>query len=152
MPIKIYWKNMNILIKKGIETGLISFDAEQKYITYIHQNKKRNYNNPEEKVQAEAFLQLIFDYGYPVEHIKQFVSVTIGSSIREADIVVYSDKEHNKPHIVVECKHSNVSDQEFSQAIEQAGSYAYALAGTIKYLWVTSGIKNESFLIDILQN
>jgi len=148
MSIKIYWKNMNILIKKGIETGLISFDAEQKYITYIHQNKKRNYNNPEEKVQAEAFLQLIFDYGYPVEHIKQFVSVTIGSSIREADIVVYSDKEHTKPHIVVECKHSNVSDQEFSQAIEQAGSYAYALAGTIKYLWVTSGIKNESFLIN----
>ena len=139
---------MNNLIEKGIEKGLISFDTAKKYITYIHQNKKRNYNNPEEKVQAEAFLQLIFDYGYPVEHIKQFVSVTMGSSTREADIVVYNDEKHTQPHIVVECKHSDVSDQEFNQAIEQAGSYAYALSGTIKYLWVTSGIKNESFLID----
>lgn len=148
MPIKTYWKNMNNLIEKGIETGLICFDAEQKQITYIHQNKKRNYTNPEEKVQAEAFLQLIFDYGYPVEHIEQFVSVTMGSSTREADIVVYNDERHTQPHIVVECKHADVSDQEFNQAIEQAGSYAYALSGTIKYLWVTSGIKNESFLID----
>jgi len=139
---------MNNLIEKGIKKGLISFDTTKKYITYIHQNKKRNYNNPEEKVQAEAFLQLIFDYGYPVEHIEQFVSVTMGSSTREADIVVYNDEEHTQPHIVVECKHSDVSDQEFNQAIEQAGSYAYALSGTIKYLWVTSGIKNESFLID----
>ena len=139
---------MNKLIEKGIEKGLISFNAEQKQITYIHQNKKRNYTNPEEKVQVEAFLQLIFDYGYPVEHIKQFVSVTMGSSTREADIVVYNDEKHTQPHIVVECKHADVSDQEFNQAIEQAGSYAYALSGTIKYLWVTSGIKNESFLID----
>lgn len=34
------------LIAEGIKKGLISFDEEQKFITYIHQNKKRNYTNP----------------------------------------------------------------------------------------------------------
>lgn len=34
------------IIQQGIEKGLISFDAEKKSITYIHQGKKRNYNNP----------------------------------------------------------------------------------------------------------
>ncbi len=41
------------LIDTGIEKGLIRFDEDKNFITYIHQNKKRNYNNPEEKVQAD---------------------------------------------------------------------------------------------------
>lgn len=47
---------MNI-IEQGIEQGFIKFDEEKKNIYYIHQNdKRRNYNNPEEQVQAEAYL------------------------------------------------------------------------------------------------
>lgn len=136
------------LIEQGIKKGLISFDEERKKITYIHQGKTRNYTNPEEQVQAEAFLSLVLSYNYPVEQIQQFVSVTMGSSVKEADIVVYNDEEWTKPHIVVECKKADVSELEFIQAIEQAAAYAYALAGTIKYLWVSSGIKNEYFLVD----
>ncbi len=41
-----------------------------------------NFNNPEEKVQAEAFIGLVLEFGYPVENIKQFVSVTMGSEKR----------------------------------------------------------------------
>ena len=44
------------LIDTGIEKGLISFDEERNFITYINQNKKRSYSNPEEKVQAETFI------------------------------------------------------------------------------------------------
>ncbi len=136
------------IIDKGIQKGLISFDEERKKITYLHQGKTRNYSNPEEQVQAEAFLKLVLSYNYPVERIQQFISVTMGSSVKEADIVVFNDDECTKPHIVVECKKTEVSELEFIQAIEQAAAYAYALSGTIKYLWVTSGIKNEYFLID----
>jgi type I restriction enzyme M protein len=136
------------IIEKGIQKGLISFDEERKKITYIHQGKTRNFNNPEEQVQAEVFLKLVLSYSYPVERIKQFVSVTMGASVKEADIVVYNDDECTKPHIVVESKKADVSELEFIQAIEQAASYAYSLSGTIKYLWVTSGIKNEYFLVD----
>ncbi|CAA6814154.1 MAG: Type I restriction-modification system, DNA-methyltransferase subunit M (EC / Type I restriction-modification system, specificity subunit S (EC [uncultured Sulfurovum sp.] len=139
---------MTELIERGINKGLITLDVEEKYITYLHQNKKRNYTNPEEKVQADAFLKLVLTYGYPVENIVQFVSITMGASKKEADIIVYNDAEHTQPHIVVECKHKDVSEQEFNQAISQAASYAYALSGTIKFLWVTSDTRDESFLID----
>ena len=50
------------LIDRGILTGLISFDEDRKFITYIHQNKKRNFTNPEEQVQAETFCALVLQY------------------------------------------------------------------------------------------
>ena len=53
------------LIDTGIENRLIRFVEDRNFITYIHQNKKRNYNNPEVKVQAETFLTLVLIYCYP---------------------------------------------------------------------------------------
>ena len=143
---------MKDYIKIGIEQGYISFDKEMSRITYIYQNKQRNYNNPEEKVQAETFLRLILDYKYPVNRIKQFVPVTMGSEIKEADIVVYEDDMCISPHILVECKRQEVSEAEYQQAIEQAYSYAFALPCNIKYVWVTSGIKSDYFEVDKNQN
>lgn len=128
------------LIKQGLEKDLIQIDEDGKYITYLHQNKKRNYTYPEEKVQAESFLKLILVYGYPVERIRLYVNVTMGSGLKEADIIVYKDESCEQPYLVAECKKPDVSEMEFAQAVNQAASYAYALAGTIKYLWVTSGI------------
>lgn len=136
------------LIEQGVAKGLISFSEDGKYIHYRHQDKKRNYSNPEEQVQAESFLKLVLIYGYPVENIVQFKTVTMASTTKEADIIVYNDADHTKPHIVVECKKPEVSELEFIQAVEQAASYAYALSGTIKYLWVTSRIKDASYQID----
>lgn len=136
------------LIEQGIKKGLISISEDKSRITYTYQNKSRNYNNPEEKVQAETFLKLILLYNYPEKHIKQFEPVTMGSSQKEADIIVYNDDECTQPHIVVECKKEEVSELEFIQAKEQAASYAYALAGTIQYVWVTSKIKNDYVQID----
>ncbi len=143
---------MKDYIKIGIEKGLISFNEDTSRITYISQKKERNYNNPEEKVQAETFLRLILDYYYPVNRIKQFVSVTMGSEIKEADIVVYEDDMCMSPHIIVECKRQEVSEAEFQQAIKQAYSYAFALPCNIKYVWVTSGIKSEYFEVDKSQD
>jgi len=135
------------IIQKGISKGLINLDENKKQITYIHQNKKRNYNNPEEKVQAETFVKLVLSYNYPVKQIKLFVSVPMGSTKKEADIVIYKDTKCTKPHIIVECKKKEVSEQEFQQAIGQAASYSWAMPGASKYLLVTTGIKKEAFVI-----
>ena len=143
---------MKDYIKIGVEQGYISFDKEMSKITYTYQNKQRNYNNPEEKVQAETFLRLILDYKYPVNRIKQFVPVTMGSEVKEADIVVYEDDMCMSPHILVECKRQEVSEAEYQQAIEQAYSYAFALPCEIKYVWITSGIKSDYFEVDKSQN
>lgn len=143
---------MKDYIKIGIEKNLISFNEDMSRITYIFQNKERNYNNPEEKVQAESFLRLILDYNYPVGRIRQFVSVTMGREVKEADIVVYEDNMCMRPHILIECKRQEVSEAEYQQAIEQAYSYAFALPSDVKYVWVTSGIKSDYFEVDKNQN
>lgn len=137
------------IIEKGIQQGLIRFDAEKKFIYYTKQDdKKRNYNNPEEQVQAETYLKLIFTYGYAPERIKQFVIIKDGSTSKEVDIIVYNDDECTKPHIVVECKKEEVSEAEFKKAIDQGFSYARFISGTTKYVWTTSKIKNEYHLFD----
>ncbi len=99
------------LFDTGIEKGLIRFDEDRNFITYIHQNKKRNFNNPEEKVQAETFLSLVLIYGYPANRIKQFVSVQMGSETKEADIIVHSDDNCESPFILVECKKEEITDR-----------------------------------------
>lgn len=143
---------MKDYIQIGIEKGLISFNEDKSRIKYCYQGKERNYNNPEEQVQTLAFLQLIIDYNYPERQIKQFESVTMGSEVKEADIVVFEDEVCVKPLILVECKKQEVSEAEFQQAINQAYSYAFALPNEVKYVWVTSGIKNDYFEVDKSQN
>lgn len=136
------------LILKAKQSNLISISEDLSTITYIDQNISRNYNNPEEKIQAETFCELVLKYNYPVEQVKQYVKVTVGSDVKEADIIVYNDKECKKPHIIVECKKAAISEQEFRQAVRQAYAYAFATAGTVKYIWVTSGIKSEYYAFD----
>ncbi|MEM5548674.1 restriction endonuclease subunit M [Pseudoalteromonas fuliginea] len=137
------------LIEQGIANKLIKFDSEERNtVTYLNQKKSRNYNNPEEQVQAETFCSLVLEYGYPVKRVKNFVSVTRGSGKLEVDIIVYNDDKCLQPHIVVECKKEDVSEAEFRQAIEQGFSYAQTIASEVKYVWTTSKIKNAYFRFD----
>jgi type I restriction enzyme M protein len=135
------------LIEKGLEKDLIKFDADRNFITYVYQNKKRNYSNPEEKVQAETFLTLALVYSYPINRIKQFVSVQMGSETKEADIIVYSDDKHEETYILVECKKEDITDQEFNTAVDQA--YSYAVPEGAKYVWTTSRIKNQYYEVPV---
>lgn len=139
---------MKDYIQLGLDKGLISLNEDKSRITYVHQKKERSFSNPEEKVQAEIFLKLILDYNYPEGRIRQFVPVTMGREVKEADIVVYADDMCLSPHILVECKRQEVSEAEYQQAIEQAYSYAFALPSDVKYVWVTSGIKSDYFEVD----
>lgn len=143
---------MKDYIKIGLEKGYISLNEDMSRIIYLFQNKEYSYNKPEDKVQAETVLRLILDYNYPARRIKQFVPVTMGREVKEADIIVYEDDACMKPHILVECKRQEVSEAEYQQAIEQAYSYAFALPCDIKYVWVTSGIKSDYFEVDKTQN
>lgn len=136
------------IILNGQQRNLIKVSEDLSTITYINQNITRNYNNPEEKVQAEVFCELVLKYNYPVDQVRQYVKVTVGSDVKEADIIVYNDKECKKPYIIVECKKAEITEQEFQQAVRQAYAYAFATAGTLKYIWVTSSIKNEYYAFD----
>ncbi len=137
-----------IFLTKALENNDISINDNQERITYTASKSTFSYRNPEEKVRAETYAKLIHEYNYSPQQIKLEVPVTMGSDTKRADIIIYNDDVCTKPHIVVECKRPEVSEMEFDQAVNQGLSYAQALAGTIKYLWVTSQLKNEYFYVD----
>jgi type I restriction enzyme M protein len=134
---------MKSLIEQGISKGHIRLEDNNKYIVYVNQDKRRNFENPEEKVQAEVFLSLVMDYKYPPEHIRHYVTVYMGTAQKEADMIVYADALRLTPLIVVECKKQDVSDAEFTRAIEQA--FSYAAPQKAKYIWVTSGLRDAYY-------
>jgi type I restriction-modification system DNA methylase subunit len=137
--------NQLSLVEQGLKHKLIRFEDDGKYIVYLPQQKRRNYENPEEKVQTEAFLKLVLVYKYPSSRTLQFVPVQMGSETKEADIIVYADDALKSPLVVVECKKPDISELEFARASDQAVSYAVAEGA--KYVWVTSKLKNEYFEI-----
>ena len=133
------------LFQKGIRDKYIIINESNAVIRYNCKNQtKRRLQNPEEFVQAETYLKLIYDYDYPASNISVNESVQIGSETREADILVYNDS-HSKILIVVECKEENINERQFQVAVDQAYSYAHASAA--RYVWVTSGIKDEYYEI-----
>lgn len=138
---------MSSLIDQGVAKGFIAFDADQKNITYKMQNKRFRYNDPEEKVRANAYLSLVLDYGYPSEQIDIEVAVEHRVPNIYADIVVYADKSLKKPLILVECKRDEASQGELDQAVEQGFGYANSMDAD--FVWMTSGIRNDYFRRDL---
>lgn len=136
------------LFVEGLKSNYISI-KEKSDVIYIKYHCKNNPNprkleHPEEFVQATAFLRLIIEYNYSPLDISVNEDVQVGSSRKEADILVYNEKK-TKILIVIECKEENINERQFQVAIDQAYVYAHALAG--QYVWVTSGIRNEYFEI-----
>ena len=95
-------------------------ENKQKIIYVTSDNHTENYNDPEEKVRAEFWAELIYEYDYPAHRIKVEVTIPDRVPTDRADIVIFSDDECKKPYAVVECKRDGVTDAEFLQAIEGA--------------------------------
>ncbi|HKV94154.1 MAG TPA: N-6 DNA methylase [Candidatus Angelobacter sp.] len=131
------------LIAEGLKQNLIRFEDGRKYIVYLPQGKRRNYENPEEKVQAETFLRAVLIYRYPPKRIRHYVPVQMGSETKEADIIIYDDDGQKSPLIVAECKHPEVTELEFRRAVDQA--FSYAVAEGARYAWVSSKLKDEYY-------
>ena len=130
-------------LKRAIRDGYVKINKRKDTITYLPQGKTRKYSNPEELVQLETYLTLLYKYKYPVKQIRVSDRVKIGSSSREADVVVYNDEKGKDPFITVECKKKKVSKKVFNEAIEQG--FSYAAATNSEYVWATSGDKNAYF-------
>ncbi|PWK15747.1 type I restriction enzyme M protein [Arcicella aurantiaca] len=114
---------MTTLIERGLESGLI--EINEKNILYKVQNFSRDWANPEEKVRAEAYLMLIFNYGYSATNIDFEVKAKQGSSGKtSADIVVFLENSNKKRgFLVIEVK-SGDSKNKQEDVRKQARSYA----------------------------
>ncbi len=133
-------------LKIGVEKGYIKISENEKKITYKAQNKTYKYTNPEEKVRAIYYIELIEKYQYKPELLKLEYKVPRRTPNDWADIVIFKDTKYNKPIIVVECKREDINNNEFTQAIEQAFGNANSLGA--KYTIVVAGETKRAFEID----
>ncbi len=129
-------------LDKAIKDGyayLSGTDNKQK-ITYVtSDNHTENYNDPEEKVRAEFWAELIYKYEYPANRIKIEVVVPDRLPTDRADIVIFNDDECKRPYTVVECKKDGVTDAEFTQAIEQGVGNATWVKLRADYVVIIAG-------------
>jgi len=111
-------------LKHAIAADLVRFTGEGKNerIYYVAADHSERWADPEEKVRAEFWAELIFKYEYRPERIRFEVKVPRRTPNDLADLVIYEDKddELKSPYFVFECKRADVSDAEFIQSIEQA--------------------------------
>lgn len=122
---------------------------EGNQVTYLTSKIRRNITNPEERVRAEYYLELIKRYKYSDTRIQPNCKVPGRKPDVFADIVVFEDDEKKKPYIVVECKQDGISQAEIRQAIEQVFGYANSLrakyatviAGTVRIAFDVAGFK-----------
>jgi len=139
-------------IDRGVKAKIIQFDSDENKITYsCTRNYSTSFKNPEEKVRASYFVELVLDYQYPKELIDIEVKVERRIPDDRADIVVYEDEECKKPYLIVETKKDGITDAEFTQAIEQAfgnanskrAKYAIVVAGNTKTAFDVAGFKSS---------
>jgi type I restriction enzyme M protein len=152
-------------LEQAIQEGYanISGDGKTQRIRYVAANHSEHWSHPEEKVRAEFWAELIYKYQYRPERMRIEVKVPRRTPHDLADIVIYGDKddELKSPWFVFECKRPEVSDAEFSQAIEQAcgnraslgAHYAGTIAGLTRRLLrfdkFPAGERDKNIMTDI---
>ena len=112
-------------------------EGRNERIEYVAASRSQRWSDPEEKVRAELWAELIYHYEYQPERIGIEVTVPGRSPSIFADLVVYADDEHKEPYFVFECKRGDISDAAFDQSVEQACGYRASLGA--KYCGAVAG-------------
>lgn len=109
-------------LEQAIEDGYAELIGEgsRERIRYITADHSERWSDPEEKVRAEFWAELIYKYEYEPSRIKFEVNVPRRTPNDFADLVIYKDDECKDPYFVFEIKRADISDAEFAQSIEQA--------------------------------
>ena len=129
------------LTQRAIADGHLQLFASGKTekIRYVAVNVAEKWSDPEEKIRAAYYAELIYRYGYAPECIGVEVTVPDRTPIDRADLVVFRDAARTQPFAVIECKRDAVTDTEFKQAIEQAFGNGHAHKFRAEYVGVIAG-------------
>ena len=133
--------NMSSL-QRAIKDGYVNISGNEgkRKITYVaSENHSENFEDPEEKVRAEFYAELIYKYQYPANRIRVEATIPDRLPTDRADIVVFSDDACTRPYAVVECKKEGVTDAEFNQAIEQGVGNASWVKLRAEYVVIIAG-------------
>ncbi|MGF7396310.1 N-6 DNA methylase [Thermoanaerobacterium thermosaccharolyticum] len=107
------------LLTVGLEKGYLMFLTKEgkQYIRYVPADKEYSFNDPEEQVRAEIYVELIENYGYPPDKIKLEEYPPVREGARPSDIVIYDPD--NFPFIVIELKKKDATQQEIQTGIRE---------------------------------
>lgn len=108
------------ILEDGERKGYFRVLNDGAKIEYLPSGHKENLNDPEEKVRAEYYFDLLEKYRYPAKRVELETEMPARVPRFFADIVIYEDDAKKKPYIVIECKKDGISDAEFEQATKQA--------------------------------
>ena len=153
-------------LEQALDEGLaeLSGEGRSERIRYIAAGHSERWSDPEEKVRAELWAELIYKYEYPPERIAFEFNVPRRTPNDYADLVLFRDDDLKSPWFVFECKRADVSDADFNQSIEQAcgnraslgASYCGAIAGRTRRLLrfdkFPPGERDRNHLTDIPMN
>jgi type I restriction enzyme M protein len=132
---------MESYLDKAIKDGHLRIDQSGKYekIVYVAASRSERWSDPEEKVRAEFYAELVYRYGYLPDRIGIEITVPDRSPNDHADLIVFKDDERKRPFAVIECKKESISDAEFVQAVEQAWGNGNAYKFRAAYVGVVAG-------------
>ncbi len=135
-------------LERAIADGHAEITGEGKTerIHYIAADHSERWADPEEKVRAEFWAELIYKYEYRPERIRLEVTVPRRTPADRADVVIYNDDELKSPYLVFECKRADLTDAEFAQAIEQACGNRASLEA--KFCGVIAGLTRRLLRFD----
>lgn len=133
---------MESYLERALADGYAVIDSSgpKTRIEYVAVDRSEVFADPEEKVRAEFWAELIYRYGYPPERIGVEVTVPDRKPKDAADLVVFSDDERKEPFAVIECKRDGISDNEFAQAVEQAAGNGTWAKLRASYIGVVAGL------------
>ncbi len=124
----------------------ITGDGRNQRIRYIAAGRSERWSDPEERVRAELWAELIYRYEYSPERIGFEVNVPRRTPNDYADLVIYEDDDLKSPYMVFECKRPDVSDAAFGQSIEQACGNRASLGA--KYCGAVAGLTRRLLRFD----
>lgn len=132
---------MPSLTEQALQAGHLRIDKSGKTekVIYVAVNHAERWSDPEEKVRAEFYAELIYRYGYSPDRIGVEITVPDRSPSDFADLVVFKDDARKAPFAVIECKKDTISDAEFNQAVEQAWGNGNAHKFRAAYVGVVAG-------------
>ena len=140
--------NEPTFFERAFNEGHVKFSGEGRTerVHYVAANHSERWADPEEKVRAEFWAELIYKYEYAPERMRFEVKVERRTPDDKADIVIYSDDELKERYFVFECKRADISDAEFAQAIEQACGNRASLGA--KFCGVVAGLTRRLLRFD----
>ena len=135
-------------LEQAIQDGFVSISGngkKQRIHCHAAEHTTR-YSDPEEKVRAEYWAELIYRYDYNPKYIGIELTVPDRVPSDRADLVVFEDIEQKRPFAVIECKKDSITEAEFEQAVEQAAGNGTWAKFRAKYIGVVAGNLRRRFL------